>query len=157
MTTYQATAAVLATDQLRDTRGYIAMGRTVEAVAADAELLGPLVRNRIHLSRQWDRLVKRCLERRDLRDVRQLLAKRLHRSDVRRIVRRGDVGELLHRRDDFIRDAHCAGGLPAVDGFEADRGGLAREILQDDIDHVTVRLIRRILLPDTLVAAARDG
>ena len=49
---------------------------------ADAELLGPLVRDRVHLSREWNRLMERRLERRHLRDVRQLLAKRPHRGDA---------------------------------------------------------------------------
>src|SRR5947207_11745360 len=75
------------TDQLRHAPGDVAVTGAVKSVASDAELLSPLVRYRIDLPRKRDGLVERRLERRHLRHVREFDPERLHRRDIRRVVR----------------------------------------------------------------------
>ena len=58
--------------------------------------------------------------------LREAFAEHPHRFGVRRIVRRGDVGEGLHRLEHVLVDQVDAGQVPGVHGLEADRRDLAR-------------------------------
>jgi hypothetical protein len=100
--------------------------------------------------------MERGLERRDLRDVGPLPAEAAHRFDVRGIVRRRGVGELLHRANHIVVDDHRIADRPAVDGLEADRIGRAGQLARDLVDRIRVRAVRRAGLADFLERAARD-
>ncbi len=83
-------------------------------------VVGPLVGDRVVLVRLGDRAVEAGLEGRDQRDVREPLGEQPHGVGVRRVVRGGDVGELLHRVEHSSVDPLHAGQIPGVDRLEAD-------------------------------------
>ena len=96
----RARSAQMTTDQLarlrRDlghARGDVTMAGAVKAVAMDAQISDPLVRNAVRLAGERNRRVVAGFKRRDLRHVGQRLLERLHRADVRRVVLRGDIDD----------------------------------------------------------------
>ena len=120
-------------EQLGHPAGDVAMAGAVEAPAADAELGRPLVGDGVALVGLGDRPVKAGLEGRDQRQLREAVAEHPHRLGVRRIVRRGDVGERFHRGQHLLVHQVNAGEVPGVDRLEADRRDLGGVVEHADL------------------------
>lgn len=114
--------------------------RAVEAVAADAVLVGEIGGDRVRGRLRGDRVVEGRVEDRDVRDVGEGLLRGLDALEVRRVVQRGEVGEVLDVDLDEVGDERrLVEALAAVDDAVSDRDGRelveARSVLGEGADH----------------------
>ena len=97
------------------------VARPVKAPPPHEMLLGPLRRHGVEAVAIGDRGVEAGLEGRHQGHARQLLGHQPHRPHVGRVVGRGHLRHLLHRREHLGRDPRHAPCPAAVHRLEADR------------------------------------
>ena len=101
-------------EELAHALAHIAVGRAVEAVAADAHFLIIAVRHAIHERLRGHGLMERGVEHGHLRRVRHDFLARLDAHQVRRIVQRAQRDELADGSLHFVGDDAAGGELLAA-------------------------------------------